>query len=227
MIPAILFFFLKRYKRHNPSEAERIQLFINKAGKTVALVVLSIAISVFATSQEKKLDYLIKRNGSVVGNVHFTQNSSGNRTILKMESEVKTRFIFLFTAKAQEEAIYDSGIMTWSSIYRKMNGNVKIDKKTKAIGNSYTIFKGSNKETMNNYPISYNMLCIYAVEPVNIQKVYSDNFQQLLDIHKLAPHHYKINFPDGNYNEYFYNSNVCSKIEIHHSLYSATIELKM
>ena len=30
---------------------------------------------------------------------------------------------------------------------------------------------------------------------------------------------------DGNYNEYFYANGVCSKIEIHHSLYSASIEL--
>jgi hypothetical protein len=48
-----------------------------------------------------------------------------------MESEVNTRFIFNFKAKAKEEVIYDNGIMTWSSIFRKLNGNVKVDKKTK------------------------------------------------------------------------------------------------
>ena len=33
-------------------------------------------------------------------------------------------------------------------------------------------------------------------------------------------------FPNGNYKEYFYTDGVCSIIEIHHSLYCATIELK-
>jgi hypothetical protein len=189
-------------------------------------IVALFGITVFANAQERKLEYNIKRNGDIVGSIQFVQNISGNRTTLKLESEVKTRFIFTFTAKAQEEAIYDNGIMTWSSIYRKMNGNVKADKKTKANGNSYTVYKGTNTETMNNYPIRYNMLSIYVLEPVSITKVYSDNFQQQVDILKLADHHYKIKFPDGNYSEYFYTNGVCSKVEIHHSLYSATIELK-
>ena len=66
---------------------------------------------------------------------------------------------------------------------------------------------------------------VYISEPLNITKVYSDDFEQQVDIQKIADHHYKIKFPDGNYNEYFYTDGVCSKIEIHHSLYSASIEL--
>lgn len=188
------------------------------------LVLLSITISVKA--QQKKFEYSIKRNGEVVGTISFTHGIAGNRTVLTMESEVNTRFIFTFKAKAKEEAIYDDSILTWSSIYRKVNGNVKVDKQTKANGNIYTVYKGSKTETLNNYPIRYNMLSIYIMEPVNISKVYSDNFQQQIDIQKIANHRYKIKFPDGNYSEYFYTNGICSKVEIHHSLYSATIELK-
>jgi len=191
---------------------------------TLLVALLTTMISINA--QEKKLEYNIKRNGDIVGNIHFIQGIAGNRTVLTMESEVNTRFIFNFKAKAKEEAIYDNGIMTWSSIFRKLNGNVKVDKKTKANGSAYTVYKGSKTETLNKYPIRYNMLSVYIIEPLNITKVYSDNFQQQIDIQKIADHHYKIKFPDGNYNEYFYTNGVCSKIEIHHSLYSATIELR-
>jgi len=189
------------------------------------LIVLLLATMTSINAQQKKLEYNIKRNGDVVGNIYFIQGIVGNRTVLTMESEVNTRFIFSFKAKAKEEVIYDNGIMTWSSIFRKLNGNVKVDKKTKANGNAYTVYKGGKTETLNNYPIRYNMLSVYISEPVNITKVYSDNFQQQIDIQKITDHHYKIKFPDGNYNEYFYTNGVCSKIEIHHSMYSATIEL--
>ena len=188
------------------------------------LVLLSITISVQA--QQKRLEYNIKRNGNVVGTIIFTHGITSNRTVFTMESEVNTRFIFNFKAKAREEAIYDDSILTWSSVYRKLNDNVKVDKKTKANGNVYTVYKGSKTETLNNYPIRYNMLSIYVIEPLNIPKVYSDNFQQQLDIQKIADHHYKIKFPDGNYNEYFYTGGVCSRVEVHHTMYSATIELK-
>ena len=195
------------------------------ARSKVCLLLLTFT-TIYVSAQEKRLAYDIKRNGDVVGNIRFSQGVAGNRTVLTMESEVNTRFIFNFKVKAKEEVIYDNGIMTWSSIFRKLNGNVKIDKKTKANGNAYTVYKGSKTETLNNYPIRYNMLSVYISEPVNITKAYSDNFQQQIDIQKIADHHYKIKFPDGNYNEYFYTNGVCSKIEIHHSMYSATIELK-
>jgi Domain of unknown function (DUF6134) len=192
----------------------------------LTLLVVLLGTMISANAQEKKLEYNIKRNGDVVGNIHFIQGIAGNRTVLTMESEVNTRFIFNFKAKAKEEVIYDNGIMTWSSIFRKLNGNVKVDKKTKANGSAYTVYKGSKTEMLNNYPIRYNMLSVYIIEPVNVTKVYSDNFQQQIDIQKVDDHHYKIKFPDGNYNEYFYTNGICSKVEVHHSLYSATIELK-
>ena len=193
---------------------------------TLSLLVGLFSLKTIANAQEKRFEYIIKRNGDVVGNIHFTHGIAGNRTVLTLESEVNTRFIFDFKAKAKEETIYDKGIMTWSSISRKLNGNVKVDKKTKANGSSYTVYKGNKTETLNNYPIRYNMLSVYISEPVNITKVYSDNFQQQIDIQKIADHHYKIKFPDGNYNEYFYTNGICSKVEVHHNLYRATIELK-
>jgi hypothetical protein len=191
-----------------------------------SFLLLLTCTTLCVSAQEKKLTYNIKRNGDVVGNIHFIQGIAGNRTVLTMESEVNTRFIFNFKANAKEEVVYDNGIMTWSSIFRKLNGTVKVDKKTKANGNAYTVYRGTKTETLNNYPIRYNMLSVYITEPVNITKVYSDNFQQQIDIQKINDHHYKIKFPDGNYNEYYYTNGVCSKIEIHHSLYSATIELR-
>jgi len=193
--------------------------------QTLSLLVGLFSLKTFANAQEKRLEYTIKRNGDVVGNIHFAHGIAGNRTVLTMESEVNARFIFNFKAKTKEETIYDKGIMTWSSIFRKLNRNVRVDKKIRANGNIYTLYKGTKTETLDNYPIRYNMLSVYISEPVNITKVYSDNFQQQIDIEKVADHHYKIRFPDGNYNEYFYSDGICSKIEIHHRLYSASIEL--
>jgi hypothetical protein len=226
MIPTIIYLLMKRYKRNHPDKAEVMQSFINKCSRCSFLILIFLITATGTFSQEKKLSYAVKRNGSEVGTVQFTQNTSGNRTTLKMESEVKTRFIFLFTAKAKEETIYDSGIMTWSSIYRKMNGNIKADKKIKAIGNSYTVYNDDKTEKLNNYPIRYNMLSLYTNEPVSFSTVFSDNFQQLLTIQTINPHHYKIKFPDGNSNEYFYTNGMCTKVKISHTLYSATIELK-
>jgi len=226
MIPTLILFLLRRYRRHHPLSAKRILAITGKWGKVLGLLVVCLIICFLATSQEKKWQYRILRNGEEVGSVHVVQLISGSRTIFKLESEVNTRFIFRFTARIKEEAIYDNGILTWSSIYRQMNGKVKADKKTKVNGTAYTVYKGEKSETISGYPIRYNMLSIYSTEPVNMLQVYSDNFQKMLPILPTGRHCYKINFPDGSYNEYFYTDGNCSKIEIYHSFYRATILLK-
>jgi hypothetical protein len=225
MLTAILLFICLQtglLKKISNRQLSMLQAF---SKRMIASLIFFLVISP-SFGQEKKLEYRIKRNGDEVGTIRFSQIIAGNRTTLRLESDVKTRFIFTFNAKAREESIYDSGIMTWSSIYRKLNGNVKADKKTKAIGNSYTIFNGNKTETVKDYPVRYNMLSIYVSEPVAFSKVYSDNFQRMLDIIKTGDHSYKIKFPDGNYNEYHYANGVCSRVDIHHTLYSAVIELK-
>ena len=194
--------------------------------KIIILVTAAYSVINITSGQNKKLEYQIKRKGDVVGNIHLTQITTDNQVTLSMVSEVKTRFILTFTAQATERAVYENGIMKHSSIYRKLNGNVKADKQMKAEGNSYTLYKGDKKESINDYPIRYNMLSIYVSEPLNISRVYSENFEQFVRIEKLSEHHYKIKFPDGNYNEYFYSNGICARVKIHHTLYSATIELK-
>ena len=226
MITSFIILYLIRSGVIKTSYHSILYRIVGSAGKKLAAFFICFFVISLAFAQEKKLEYNIIRKGNIVGNISFIQHSIGNRTSMKLESEVKTKFIFTVTANAKEEAIYDNGIMTWSSFYRKMNGNEKANKKTQLTGNSYRISDGSKSETLNNYPIRYNMLSIYSMEPINISKVYSDNFEQFLDIKKINTQHYKIKFPDGNYSEYFYTAGVCAKVEVHHSLYSATIELK-
>ncbi len=226
MIPTLIYLLLRRYRKAHPDTILKIRKTVSRIGRIIALLIVFIAAANAVFSQERKLDYVIKRKGSEVGSLSFSLLSQGTKTWLKLESEVRTRFILLFTAKAKEESIYENGILTWSSIYRKMNGHEKANKKTRLSGNNYVISKGNESETLNNYPIRYNMLCLYTQEPSAGTQVYSDNFQQFLDIQVIAPHHYKIRFPDGNSSEYFYRNGICIKVKVNHSLYSATIELK-
>jgi len=92
-------------------------------------------------------------------------------------------------------------------------------------GNKYIVTDKGTKEQLSNTPIKYNMVCLYTNEPSQINLVFSDKFQKLLPIQKLGEHHYKISFPDGNFNEYYYSDGTCKRIEVNHSFYSAVIEL--
>jgi len=226
MIPTIIYLLLRRYRRTNPEKAKRLMMILRKANRLLFLFILLLLASLFAFPQHTRLEYSIKRKGSEIGTMSFSQYYSGSKTMFKVESEIKTRFIFIITAKALEEAVYENGIMIWSTIYQKMNGNERVNKKTKLNGKNYIVTKGLESETINDYPICFNMVCLYIKEPLNSLKIYSDNFQQFLDIQKMGDHHYKIIFPDGNYNEYYYGNGLCSKVDVHHRLYRSSFELK-
>ena len=226
MIPAIIYFLLRRYKKTNPAKAERLTIIMRKASRMLLLFILLILIGYFALPQDTQLQYSIKRKGSEIGIISFSQQHSGNKSVLRMESKIKTRFIFLFTAMGQEESVFENGIMISSFIYQKLNGNERVNKKTQLMGRNYVVTKGKESETISSYPISYNMICLYAREPVNTSKIYSDTFQRFLDIQTLGDHYYKIEFPDGNYNEYHYSNGLCTNVEVHNRLYRSSFELK-
>lgn len=226
MIPTIIYLLLRRYRLTHPEKAKKLMTTLRKASRLIFLFIVLILISFFAYPQHTNLEYSIKRKGREIGTMSFTQQLSGNKTVLKIESELKTRFIVSITAKALEETVYEKGIMIWSTVYQKINGSDRVNKQTRLTEGNYVVTKGQQSETISSHPIHFNMICLYGKEPMNITKIYSDNFQRLLDIQILGDHHYKIAFPDGNYNEYYYSNGLCLKVEVHHRLYRSSLELK-
>ena len=212
MIPTFLDMLFKRYQTHQ-----------------YKVLILLVALSVFAiaNAQETNLVYTIKRHGGQIGYMNVKEVKAGTKTSYKLESLIKTKFIFTFTAKGTEEASYENGVLQSSSVYQKLNGNERVNKKTKFTGTDYVITDDGSEEKFDSKAINYNMVCLYTKEPFQISHVFSEKFQAFIPIQKMNEHHYKISFPDGNYNEYYYNNGTCTKIEVSHSLYSAVMELKL
>jgi len=230
MIPVLIIWLIKHYRENNKGKVAVVAPKIAKKYLPfVAAILLLIILLIFSTnsySQNKTFNYQIIRNGDKVGSLLFSEISTGDLDYLKMESDVKTRLIFTFTAHASEEAVYNNGILLRSSIYRRLNGTEKANKQHEVTGNrQYLIRTGKTSEFTKTYPITYNMLSLYSKEPENISKVYSDNFQTFLAIEKAAFHKYKITLPDGNYNYYYYKDGILNLVEVHHSFYSANIIL--
>ena len=192
---------------------------------TISLLVLLLILSLSGAAQKRLLNFDILRDGNKVGKILFSETSAANTDSLKMESTVNTKLFSTFIAEAKELAVFNNGILKESSIYRQLNGKEKANKKHRAGNGKYFITNGKNSTEMKIYPITYNMLSLYSSEPVNIQKVYSDNFESFLDIKKTGDHIYKITLPDNNYNYYLYKDGILNQVDVHHTLYSAKFVL--
>jgi Domain of unknown function (DUF6134) len=215
MFPVLIIWLIRRHRKKAKGKPSAI---VSKGSKKylpsiVLLLLIFLILGIKGHGQNKTLAYQIIRNGNKIGTLRFSETSTGDMDHLKMESDVKTKFIFTFDAHASEEAVYFNGVLLRSSIYRKLNGNEKVN------------HAGERSEVTKSYPITYNMLSLYSKEPENISKVYSDNFQTFIAIQTTGQHQYKITLPNGDYNYYYYKNGVLNLVEVHHSFYSANIVL--
>ncbi|HWB25875.1 MAG TPA: DUF6134 family protein [Chitinophagaceae bacterium] len=168
---------------------------------------------------------VIYRNDSV-GCMQLSLKSSGDTLDMKMISRVTIKFILSVQVTGREEAKFENGRLIYSKTYREVNGSEKVNNETRAEGNIYKTSAGGTHGYIQQQRINYNFLMLYLHEPLGITSVYSDNFQKFLTIKKIAEHTYKIDLPDGNYNYYFFRNGICSKVEVHHSLYTITMLLQ-
>jgi hypothetical protein len=191
-----------------------------------AIFTLLLLLSNLLLAQDKKLVYQVFRNGTQIGNLVLQETKTGEKTHFKLHSEITTRVIFKISAKGTEEAEFEKGVLRNSSFTQTVNGKEKVNKQTSHKGTHYIVSNNGKETRISQASIAYNMICLYTMEPLNRLKIYSDKFSSFLSITKIKDHHYKIKFPDGNYNEYIYENGICKSIVVESSLYSVTMELK-
>ncbi len=179
-----------------------------------------------AYAQERKLVYDVMKNGNIIGEIIFLELTKDQKKFLKLTSDVRTRFIFCFSDHAEEVASFEDGVMLYSSYYQKQNGSDKANKRTIASGKSYKLIDHDVSKLIICSPIRYNTLLLYTNIPETINKVYSDNFQKLLDIKKVEENRYRLTLPDGNHNYYTYKNGICSKVDIERTFFTVQFALR-
>ncbi len=166
------------------------------------------------------------RNGKVIGTIDFVELVKGKKKFLSMTSNVKTRYILAFSDETSETAGFDNGVMVYSSFHQKQTGSAETDKTSIASGKQYKLTDNKKNRMVNMSPIHFNMLLLYTDMPVNVTKVYSANYQKMLDIKKVAENKYRLTLPDGKFNYYTYKNGVCAKVEIVKSLFTIQFVLR-
>ncbi|HEV8079126.1 MAG TPA: DUF6134 family protein [Chitinophagaceae bacterium] len=177
-------------------------------------------------SQERKLIYDVMRNGKVIGKINFTELIQGQKKFLSMTSDVKTRYVLAFSDETSEAAGFDKGVMVYSSFHQKQTGSNETTKTTIASGKSYKLTDNGKSKLVSLPPIRYNMLLLYTDIPKTISKVYSANFQKMLDVKKIEENKYRLTLPDGKFNYYTYTNGICTKVEIIRSLFTLQFVLR-
>lgn len=217
MILLIVYNFLKKHNYQSWIIQKKYNSLIS------FLTILFLFIPLIVKAQNLQLNYKIIRNGNDIGWLRLEKTTAENKTQLLLFSEVKTKIIFPIAVLSKESSVFENGKLIYSSQIRKINGTTKLDKQTRLIANQYEVFSNSESQKLTFSAITTNLLQLYFQEPTASKLVYCDNLQCLVKVIKTADGGYKIKFPNGNTNCYYYKEGVCIKIKIEHTFYSATI----
>ncbi|MGZ3846954.1 MAG: DUF6134 family protein [Flavisolibacter sp.] len=227
MIPTLIVMLMRRYQKSNPQQFLAIRARFIQVLRVALIIVIALVMTLITGAQEKTLSYAVSKNGKKIGDMYVKEIKEGGTIYLRLQSDIRTSFILKISAKGIEEARYDSGILTYSSVYQDVNGSEKINQQITYVNKTYIINNKGREEKLDNVKIYYNLLCIYNHEPRGAASlIFSDKYQKFLRIEKIEEHHYRIAFPDGSTNEYWFEDGVCHKIKCAHQFYTAMMELK-
>jgi hypothetical protein len=228
MIPVFILWAFKKYQ-----VASKVKFYGDRFLKSIlryskrSIYIILLLFLIAESLKAQNLQYAILKGGATVGVLKYSRNVINNTIVYKAETNVKVRFIFSIAVNAKEESNFKDGVMQYSSVYREVNGHIKANCHTSLNYGTYSIEDKNENEVkaLNTYPITGSFLSLYYNEPANNARVYSDSYKTLITIIKLEEHKYKVIMPDGNYNNYYYDKGICTKVEVVHSLYKLVFSL--
>lgn len=225
MIPAFIIWLVKKYLLHTKKDNKQYTTGGVARRKTISLLIPFLLFAIPPMAQQQVYHYQVLYKGNNIGDMHLTQRQTGNQLSIKVASNIQMKMLMSVNVQVAEEASYKEDTLIYSSVYRKVNGKEKANRQTKFCNGCYEIVTEGKKGTLNKTAIYYNLVRLYRKEPVNITEVYSDAFQQFLNIEALGDHQYKLVLPDGNYNVYYYQNGICTKVDVHNTFYTVQMQL--
>jgi Domain of unknown function (DUF6134) len=193
--------------------------------KTIRIIIVALFFSVPVIAQQQVNRYNVLYRGNNIGNMTLQQTKNNDELKVKIASNIHMRMIMAVNVNVMEDYSYTKGQLMHSSVSRKVNGDEKINRQTDFYNNTYYLTTEGKKSILNKEIIHYNLGKLYLLEPVDIQQVYSDNFQQFLSIEHMGDHNYKLQLPGNDYNIYCYENGICKKIEVHNTFYTIQMQL--
>ena len=165
----------------------------------------------------------IVKKEKVLGFIELELIKNDKTTKFVINSEVNTKLLFNFKAKSTETYIYKKDILVYSSIYRTINDNVKVDQSIALNKGKYYLSHKKGNELLDIGAIQCNLVRLFFEEPVNRKKVYCDKLKVYVSIIRVNANTYKVTFPNKSYNVFHYRNGKCRLVEAVGSFYKVEL----
>lgn len=225
MITYLLYKLIEKYLNNNSLSVTKARKVLKKMIRV--FVTLMLCIVMFQSfAQESIFEYEMIRNNKVIGYTIVRGKQVKGKVTYRISSVIRINLLKDFLIKADEEAVYEKGIMVSSSVLRTINGDIKEKNQTRLIDSIYQIEEDGKKKQIKIGLVNQSIFSLYLNEPIGKKLIYSDNYHRWLQINPIGLHSYKITLPDGNYTHYHFHNGICTRIDIYQTLFNLSLNLK-
>mgnify|MGYP007000749134 CR=1 FL=1 len=159
------------------------------------------------------LKFDVVHNGDSVGSLLIEQRIHGNQTTYTLTSNVSVQFLFEFLVEEQIIDVFNEGVLEHSSHQRHVNGVLKATHALTRKADKYQVVDKDNHFHQIQDKILATVVSIYFDEPLQVEKVYSQNYRKLLQLEKTGAGCYQIHLPNGTSSKYRYRLGVLTEVE--------------
>lgn len=215
LIMLLIYCYKKVFKKSHSFEiATVLKKLIFKIKYIIPFFLLAYTSINNETTEVEKISFNIIKKNSRIGYIDIEKTSLNKITTYILDSEVKVKVVFNFSAIGREKSIYKDDTLIFSSIYRKLNNKVKLNQSLFFVNGKYLLKKKNKKEEINIDVINSNLVTLFFYEPVGIQEIYSDKYKKMVKITPIGNSRYKVVLPNKSTSIYHYQNGKCTMIDV-------------
>lgn len=173
------------------------------------------------------LFYDIYKGEDRIGEIKVEKKISGNKVHYEANSEASFRVVFKNNLNTHTSAGFVDDELEYSMSKIVLNDKIREHSVTKKEGDYYNYFKHPKtniREKRAPFPIS--SILLYYAEPVGIDRVFSENYQEMCDLKPISDHAYELALPGGKINQYIYKNGQLVEIKVIRTFVDLSFRLK-
>ena len=180
-----------------------------KTTMIASLLLLNLAT---AFAQQERV-YDVIRKDDKVGTLKATFNNTPLGQFYYIESKVKVWVVINIKINYNQSNLFKDGLLQQAAMIRTVNGSTKVSNNILRNASGYVCMRMDGDTVMLKEEIRHTIAKLYFIEPININRVYSENFLSFLAIRSTGPHTYELTLADGKKNYYTYENGLCTKVQ--------------
>ncbi|MES2773622.1 MAG: DUF6134 family protein [Bacteroidota bacterium] len=180
--------------------------------KPLTIAALFLVLLLPAMAQQERM-YDVIRKGDNVGTLKASVSNTPLGQFYYIESKVKVWVVINIKINYNQTNLFKDGLLQRAAMIRTVNGSTKVSNNIMHSPKGYVCMRMDGDTVMVKDEIRHTIAKLYFTEPLNITRVYSENFLSFLAIKSTGPHTYELTLADGKKNYYTYVNGLCTKVQ--------------